>query len=195
MDMDSEEQRSPSYYSVLGVTVDSSVEEIRRAYRKLAMQWHPDRWTKTPSLLGEAKRKFQQIQEAYSVLSDQRKRTLYDSGLYDPEDEEDEGLSDFVQEMLSLMADARREDKTYSMEELQSMFMEMAQGFDFDSSSSSSSSQSWWFEYPTVEESRCSKRTRWDRSTSLDEIDLHLPGSSSSSWEMYGTSTATGFCR
>lgn len=35
--MGSEEQRSPSYYSVLGVTVDSSLEEIRRAYRKLAM--------------------------------------------------------------------------------------------------------------------------------------------------------------
>ena len=32
----------------------------------LVQQWHPDRWTRTPSLLGEAKRKFQQIQEAYS---------------------------------------------------------------------------------------------------------------------------------
>ncbi len=32
----------------------------------LLQQWHPDRWTRTPSLLGEAKRKFQQIQEAYS---------------------------------------------------------------------------------------------------------------------------------
>lgn len=57
-----------SYYNVLGVSSDSNMEEIRRAYRKLAMQWHPDKWTKTPSLLGQAKRKFQQIQEAYSGM-------------------------------------------------------------------------------------------------------------------------------
>lgn len=79
-----------SYYSILGVNSECSGEEIRRAYRKLAMQWHPDRWTRSPCLLGEAKRKFQQIQEAYSVLSDQRKRTMYDAGLYDPDDEQDE---------------------------------------------------------------------------------------------------------
>ncbi|KAH9794803.1 Chaperone DnaJ-domain superfamily protein [Citrus sinensis] len=90
MEAESERKVQPSYYSVLGVSVHSSVEEIRRAYRKLAMQWHPDRWTKTPSLLGKAKVKFQEIQEAYSVLSDERKRTLYDAGLYDPEEEEEE---------------------------------------------------------------------------------------------------------
>ncbi|XP_024047814.1 uncharacterized protein LOC18053553 isoform X2 [Citrus clementina] len=111
MEAESERKVQPSYYSVLGVSVHSSVEEIRRAYRKLAMQWHPDRWTKTPSLLGKAKVKFQEIQEAYSVLSDERKRTLYDAGLYDPEEEEEEGFSDFVQEMLSLMAEARKELK------------------------------------------------------------------------------------
>ncbi|MBA0682408.1 hypothetical protein Goari_024132, partial [Gossypium aridum] len=127
----------PSYYNVLGVKVDASMQDIKRAYRKLAMlykkseehqlmvclfceyeeqQWHPDRWTRTPSLLSEAKHKFQQIQEAYSgnlfvlvVLSDQRKRTLYDAGLYDPEDEEDEGFSDFMEEMISLMSQTRKE--------------------------------------------------------------------------------------
>ncbi|XWS70933.1 hypothetical protein CRYUN_Cryun03dG0093100 [Craigia yunnanensis] len=77
---------------------------------QLFPQWHPDRWTRTPSLLGEAKRKFQQIQEAYSVLSDQRKRTLYDAGLYDPEDEEDEGFSDFLAKMISLMIQTRTEN-------------------------------------------------------------------------------------
>ncbi|XP_044489638.1 dnaJ homolog subfamily B member 8-like isoform X3 [Mangifera indica] len=103
------EQSLPAYYKVLGVTVDSSVEEIKQAYRELAMKWHPDKWTKNPSLLGEAKSKFQQIQEAYSVLSDERKRTLYDVGLYDPAEEEEEGFSDFVQEMVSLMAQTRKE--------------------------------------------------------------------------------------
>lgn len=83
-------QGTQSYYSVLGVSSGSPIDEIRRAYRKLAMKWHPDKWTKSPSLLGEAKRKFQKIQEAYSVLSDERKRTMYDAGLYDPDEEEDE---------------------------------------------------------------------------------------------------------
>lgn len=66
LEMESGGGSSPSYYSILGVSEGSSDEELRRAYRKLAMQWHPDKWTKNPSLLGEAKRRFQQIQEAYS---------------------------------------------------------------------------------------------------------------------------------
>lgn len=99
-----------SYYRVLGLSNASSTEEIRRAYRKLAMQWHPDKWANNPTMLGEAKRKFQKIQEAYSVLSDPRKRTLYDAGVYDPVEEMDE-------------------EKCSSMEDLQNMFAEMVQGF------------------------------------------------------------------
>ncbi|XP_042001718.1 chaperone protein DnaJ 1-like isoform X3 [Salvia splendens] len=71
-------------------------------------QWHPDKWNATPSLVDMAKHKFQQIQEAYSVLSDRTKRTLYDASLFD---EEDEGFSDFVQEMMSLVDDVREEEK------------------------------------------------------------------------------------
>ncbi|KAK4400027.1 DnaJsubfamily B member 8 [Sesamum angolense] len=119
-----------SYYAVLGVSTDASDEEIRRAYRKLAMRWHPDKWTRSPYLLGEAKQKFQQVQEAYSVLSDWRKRMLYDTGLYDRDDEEDDGFADFLQEMMSLMNDAKKEEKSYTIEELQSMFWEMAKGFE-----------------------------------------------------------------
>lgn len=170
-------KESLSYYGILGVLKDSSVEEIKRAYRKLAMQWHPDRWTRTPSLLGEAKRKFQQIQEAYSVLSDQRKRTLYDAGLYDPDDEEeDEGFSDFVQEMVTLMNQSRREDKSYSLEELQSMFLEMAQEFQ--------SSPTWFCGPSILEDPRCSKRMRWDtnpmsnRGSHLHTTGLGMFGSS-----------------
>ncbi|CAF1908165.1 unnamed protein product [Brassica oleracea var. botrytis] len=128
---------SPSYYDVLGVAVNSSAEQIRRAYHKLAMKWHPDRWTKDPLRSGEAKRRFQQIQEAYSVLSDQRKRSLYDVGLYDTD--EDEGYFDFAEEMVSLMTQTRKEGKQYSLEELQRMvndmvyeFQDQSMGMKFD---------------------------------------------------------------
>ncbi|KAM0003274.1 putative DnaJ domain, Chaperone J-domain superfamily [Helianthus debilis subsp. tardiflorus] len=108
--MDQLNQAHPSYYDVLGVSVESSDEDIRRAYRKLAMQWHPDKWTTNPEFLGNAKRKFQQIQEAYSVLSDRKKRSVSDVGLYDPlEEEEDEGFTDFMQEMSSLMKNVKKE--------------------------------------------------------------------------------------
>ncbi|KAK4765136.1 hypothetical protein SAY86_026226 [Trapa natans] len=127
---------SISYYSVLGLRPDCSGEEIRRAYRKLAMQWHPDRWTKTPSLLGEAKRNFQKIHEAYEVLSDEKKRTLYDAGLFDPEDEYDEGFCDFLQEMACLMTqEADTKENNCTMEDLQTLFMEMVQDFKVPSSS------------------------------------------------------------
>ncbi|XWS34505.1 hypothetical protein CRYUN_Cryun21dG0044100 [Craigia yunnanensis] len=166
------EQGLSSYYKVLGLRVDASTEDIKRAYRKLAMQWHPDRWTRTPSLLGEAKHNFQQIQEAYSVLSDQRKRTLYDAGLYDPKDEEDEGFSDFVAEMISLMAQTRKEEKNCSLEELQKMFWDMAQGFQSPS----------WF-CGSFEDSRSSKRTKWD-SNLMSDRHSHL---GVSGFNMYGT--------
>ncbi|XP_042497568.1 chaperone protein DnaJ [Macadamia integrifolia] len=114
------------YYSVLGIRRDASFSEIRGAYRKLALKWHPDRWTKNPTVAGEAKKRFQQIQEAYSVLSDKGKRSMYDAGLYDPFEEEDEGFSDFMQEMLSMMDNVRPEEDSF--EDLQKMFAEMAGG-------------------------------------------------------------------
>lgn len=123
---------SSSLYRVLGVCSYSSDEEIRRAYLKLAMQWHPDKWARNPWLLGEAKQKFQKIQEAYSVLSDRKRRRLYDAGLYGLDIEEEgevEGFSDFLQEMASLINDVRKEEKIYSPKELQSMFWDMARGF------------------------------------------------------------------
>ncbi|PKA64581.1 Chaperone protein dnaJ 20, chloroplastic [Apostasia shenzhenica] len=103
-----------SYYAVLGVAADASASEIRSAYRKLAKKWHPDRCGRERS--EEAIKKFQQIQEAYEVLSDERKRVFYDAGLCDPLQCDDDGFAgevegfwDFVQEMLRLMADVRGE--------------------------------------------------------------------------------------
>ncbi|XP_072958409.1 uncharacterized protein [Typha angustifolia] len=125
-------RRSRSYYTVLGVNPEASPGEIRTAYRKLAMKWHPDRRGREPGLLEEANRKFQQIQEAYQVLSDEKRRALYDAGLYDPgQDDEDEveGFHDFVQEMLSLMAEVRREGRENSLDDLRRMLGEIAGSF------------------------------------------------------------------
>ncbi|KAI3453116.1 hypothetical protein Pfo_009779 [Paulownia fortunei] len=184
---------SPLYYSVLGVSSDASDEEIRRAYRKLAMQWHPDKWTRTPSFLGEAKQKFQQIQEAYSVLSDRGKRVLYDAGLFDRDEEDDEveGFADFVQEMVSLMNDARKEEKNYSIEELQSMFWEMAQGFEppeWNNSAQQHTYESQWFCGPfSVYESGTAGSNSWEESVIQENPHLNM-----SSFETYG---AHHFCR
>jgi molecular chaperone DnaJ len=61
------------YYEVLGVSRTASKEEIKDTYRKLALQYHPDR-NKAP----DAEEKFKQISEAYAVLSDDDKRAQYD---------------------------------------------------------------------------------------------------------------------
>ncbi|MBI4443438.1 MAG: molecular chaperone DnaJ [Acidobacteria bacterium] len=63
------------YYEVLGVPRNASLEEIKKSYRRLAMQWHPDR---NPDNNKESEEKFKEASEAYSVLSDPQKRAGYD---------------------------------------------------------------------------------------------------------------------
>src|SRR4030066_2262589 len=63
------------YYHILGVNKNASGEEIKRAYRKLAMKYHPD---KNPNRK-EAEGRFKEINEAYAVLSDKEKRKQYDT--------------------------------------------------------------------------------------------------------------------
>ncbi|XP_021731139.1 dnaJ homolog subfamily B member 1-like [Chenopodium quinoa] len=64
------------YYEVLKVSSTANEEELRRAYKKLAMRWHPDKHPSGAKGLAEAK--FKQICEAYDVLSDAQKRQIYD---------------------------------------------------------------------------------------------------------------------
>ncbi|MBQ7690588.1 MAG: molecular chaperone DnaJ [Muribaculaceae bacterium] len=67
------------YYEVLGVDKKATVEEIKKAYRKLAIQYHPDRQhDKSEAEKKEAEEKFKEAAEAYSVLSDADKRARYD---------------------------------------------------------------------------------------------------------------------
>ncbi|EDW02532.1 dnaJ homolog subfamily C member 21 [Drosophila grimshawi] len=64
------------YYEELGLARDSNEGDIKTAYRKLALRWHPD---KNPDCLAEAKERFQLIQQAYEVLSDAQERAWYDN--------------------------------------------------------------------------------------------------------------------
>ncbi|OHT10235.1 DnaJ subfamily B member 4 [Tritrichomonas foetus] len=63
------------YYAILGVPRDADAAALKKAYRKLAMKWHPD---KNPNNQEEAQAKFQEISEAYDVLNDPKKRQIYD---------------------------------------------------------------------------------------------------------------------
>ena len=63
------------YYKILGVTKDSTQIQIRKAFRKLALQYHPDEDNNTE----ESKQKFMEIVKAYEILSDEKARERYDS--------------------------------------------------------------------------------------------------------------------
>lgn len=71
--MSSTSSEKRDYYEVLGVPKNADKDQIKNSYRKLAMQYHPDR-NKSP----EAEEKFKEISEAYAVLSDEAKRAQYD---------------------------------------------------------------------------------------------------------------------
>lgn len=63
------------YYDILGVTKSASSDELKKAYRKQALEWHPDRHKDDKEA---AERRFKEINEAYQVLSDTNKRAAYD---------------------------------------------------------------------------------------------------------------------
>ncbi|XP_045431696.1 dnaJ homolog subfamily B member 2 isoform X6 [Pipistrellus kuhlii] len=64
-----------SYYEILDVPPTASADDIKKAYRRKALQWHPD---KNPDNKEFAEKKFKEVAEAYEVLSDQHKREIYD---------------------------------------------------------------------------------------------------------------------
>lgn len=63
------------FYEVLELTREASQSEIKKAYRKLALRWHPD---KNPDNKDEAEKQFKSISQAYEVLSDEKRRRIYD---------------------------------------------------------------------------------------------------------------------
>lgn len=70
-----------NYYEVLGVEKSASASDIKKAYRKLAAKWHPDKFVgKDEAEQREAESKMKDINEAYDILSDENKRREYDAG-------------------------------------------------------------------------------------------------------------------
>merc|ERR1712216_231679 len=63
------------YYEVLGVSRTANDDELKKAYRKQALKWHPD---KNPDQKDVAEKTFKEVAEAYTVLNDKRRRQIYD---------------------------------------------------------------------------------------------------------------------
>src|SRR6267154_1607987 len=64
------------YYQILGIHKNATLDQVRKAYREAALKHHPDRVSETEKK--SAEEKFKEISEAYAVLSDSKKRALYD---------------------------------------------------------------------------------------------------------------------
>ncbi|GAB2230182.1 hypothetical protein Droror1_Dr00014440 [Drosera rotundifolia] len=80
---------APDHYKILGVSPTATKDQIKEAFRRLALEFHPDRHSRSSkSALEDATIKFKQVSEAYEVLSDDRKRAAYNisrrsgSGIY-----------------------------------------------------------------------------------------------------------------
>ena len=94
-----------NYYQILNISRGASAEEIKKAFRQLAMCYHPDR---NPENIEEAGEKFKEINEAYEVLGDEQRRWQYDrltSLSSYPQGTMDENMgSESVLEMIRRMA-------------------------------------------------------------------------------------------
>ena len=76
-----ESARNRDYYQILGLQRNATPEEIKKAYRKMALKYHPDRNSESEQSKKIAQRKFQDVSDAYSVLSDPKKKGMFDQGV------------------------------------------------------------------------------------------------------------------
>ena len=76
-----DQARNRDYYAILGVDRNATPEEIKKAYRKMALKYHPDRNSESEQSKKVAQRKFEDIGDAYSVLSDPKKKQMFDMGV------------------------------------------------------------------------------------------------------------------
>ena len=75
---DRKKAKRKDYYKILGVAKDAKEDEIKKAYRKQALKWHPDKNSGSEEQKAEADKNFKDIGEAYGVLSDSQKKARYD---------------------------------------------------------------------------------------------------------------------
>jgi DnaJ family protein C protein 7 len=87
--------RKRDYYKILDLKPDAKENDIRKAYKKLALKWHPDRNNESEETKKMAEKKFRDISDAYSVLSDPKKKEMYDSGV-DPLNPEQGGMGNIL---------------------------------------------------------------------------------------------------
>ena len=73
--------KKKDYYKILGIERDASEKEIKNAYRKLALKWHPDKNNESEEQRAHAERQFRDVSEAYQILSDPNKRKQHDMGM------------------------------------------------------------------------------------------------------------------
>lgn len=81
------------YYKILGLQRSANDADVKRAYKKLALEFHPDKNTESEESRKTAEAKFKDVSEAYAVLSDPQKRRRYDAGGGDDEMDFGEGHS------------------------------------------------------------------------------------------------------
>ena len=86
-----ESARKRDYYAILGIDKNADEKEIKRAYKKMAMKYHPDRNSESEESKKMAEKKFIDVNDAYSVLSDPKKRSMYDQGVDPLNPEEAQG--------------------------------------------------------------------------------------------------------
>jgi len=84
--------KKKDYYKVLELSRDAHESQIRKSYKLLALKWHPDKNNQSESQRELAEKKFKEITEAYEVLSDPKKKQMFDNGM-DPNDPETGGFS------------------------------------------------------------------------------------------------------
>ncbi|KAJ0523452.1 putative DnaJ domain, Chaperone J-domain superfamily [Helianthus annuus] len=178
--MDVNGGKSNDFYEILGLKKECTEAELKNAYRKLAMRWHPDRCSASGNSknVEEANKKFQAVQEAYSVLSDANRRLLYDVGIHDGDDDDDDkdGMADFLSEMATMMRQNKtNENIETSFEELKDLFEEMFES-DIKSVDSFSGTKSFTTcptMFPSYDENISSTNKRGSSGMSTTTVEDH----------------------